>query len=322
MKEFKINSNEQNQRFDKYLKKLLPNASISFLYKMLRKKNIVLNGKKATGKEKLNSNDIVKIFFSDETYNKFSIDPTTLKNEYNYFARLKNSNIKYVYENDDIIIIDKPANLLSQKAQTSDVSANEYILGHLIQENKLSFEDYCTFKPSICNRLDRNTTGLLIAGKTLKGLQDMSEALKNRTVQKYYRCIVSGKVTENQHLKGYIVKDDSNNKVEITQNDPGDGQLVETSYKVIANSQYYSYLEIHLITGKTHQIRGHLASIGHPVVGDMKYGDQKVNAKANQLFKVKHQLLHAYRLEFENGEKIVAEVPGIFEKILNKGEWN
>ena len=328
MKEFRISNNDQNQRLDKFLHKLLPNAQTSFIYKMLRKKNITLNNKKANGKEKLSENDIVKIFFSDETFDKFSKDIEKAKKEYEYLASLKDSNLKVVYQDSDIIIINKPANILSQKAKESDISANEYIIGYLIRSGELSFDDFLTFRPSICNRIDRNTTGLLIAGKTLNGLQQMSESLKNRTIDKFYRCIVLGKVEKNLYLKGYLKKDREDNTVEIIAEDKYEKlkesnvkaskeySLIETSFEVVQSNDRYTMLEVHLITGKTHQIRAHLSHIGHPIIGDMKYGNSNANEFAYKKYKVKHQLLHAYCLDLKGKNKVYAPVPAVFDKLM------
>lgn len=205
MKQFTISPNESGQRFDKYLKKLLSNASGSFVYKMLRKKNITLNDHKADGTEKLASGDQVKLFLSDETFEKFS-GGKQANSEYEAAKAVDASRLKVVYEDEDVLIINKPSGMLSQKAVPEDISANEYILSYLIRKGDLTEEQWKTFRPSICNRLDRNTSGLLIAGKSLNGLQQMAEALKSVTVQKYYRCIVKGEVKEKTHLKGYLSK--------------------------------------------------------------------------------------------------------------------
>ena len=239
MKEFTIKKNEENQRFDKYLRKLLPNAGNSFLYKMLRKKNITCNGKKASGNEMLKEGDIVRLFLSDETYEKFSMDETLLLKQFKGLEALKLNGLRIIYEDSDILIANKPANMLSQKAVEKDISANEYLLGYLIQKGDLTFEDYKTFRPSVCNRLDRNTTGLLLMGKTLKGSQELSQKLKERSAQKYYYAIVAGNVREDAHLKGYLKKDNKENKVqvladldekEIPEKDINAYDYVETAY--------------------------------------------------------------------------------------------
>lgn len=143
--------------------------------------------------------------------------------------------LKVLYEDADILIINKPSGMLSQKARPEDVSANEYILSYLLREGALTEEEMRTFRPSVCNRLDRNTSGILIAGKTLKGLQEMSKALKERTIQKYYRCVVKGEVLREDYLKGWLVKDERENKVTVSTVKPksADSAPIETAYRPI-----------------------------------------------------------------------------------------
>lgn len=316
MREIEIKPNDAGQRFDKYLKKLLCNASGSFIYKMLRKKNIVLNGKKADGSEKLKSGDFVKLFLSDETYLKFTVNSEVVQKEYEALRKLPVKDLQVVLEEDDILVINKPAGLLSQKANPNDVSANEWILAYLIQTGKLSFEDFMTFRPSICNRLDRNTSGLLIAGKSLKGLQEMAKVLQERTVKKYYRCIVAGEWKETTYLKGYLTKDEASNRVTITDTKISDeSKEIETEYRPVTNWKGYTELEVHLITGRSHQIRAHLASVGCPIIGDTKYGDTSVNRYFRDQQKLRFQLLHAYRMELEDGRVLIAEVPAKFKEV-------
>lgn len=317
MKEFIIQSNEANQRFDKYLKKLLPNASTGFIFKMLRKKNITVNGKKSEGTEMLKVGDSIKIFFSDETFDKFAENQDVLKHEYDKLAALSMGGLEIVYENDDILVANKPFNMLSQKAAVNDTSANEYLLGYLIRSGSLSFEEYKTFKPSVCNRLDRNTTGLILMGKSLHGLQYLSENLKNRSIQKYYRALVNRPMSGDEYLKGYLLKDEATNKVEIFKEAVEGAHAVDTAYHVLETFSNSTYMEIHLITGKTHQIRAHLGYINHPIIGDMKYGSKKANTYFYEEYRINHQMLHAYRVEFPDGLVVTAEEPKQFLKCLD-----
>lgn len=316
MKEFIIQKNEENQRFDKYLKKLLPNASTSFLYKMMRKKNIVINKKKVEGNEKLKAGDVVSIFLSDETFEKFHVNLEALKKEYDALKSLSLKGLKIVYEDNEMIVVDKPYNMLSQKASDKDLSANEYLLGYMINKGELSFEEYQTFRPSVVNRLDRNTTGLLLFGKTLNALQQLGEGIRERTIEKYYRAVVAGELKEELELKGYLLKDEKTNKVTFHKEQVEGSDYIETGVKPIQSKNGLTLVEIHLVTGKTHQIRLHLSTIGHPILGDMKYGDEKINKKYYESHKVNHQLLHAYRLEFPCGKVVTAEPAGVFEKLL------
>lgn len=346
MREFQINSNEAGQRFDKYLKKLLCNASGSFVYKMLRKKNIVLNGKKADGTEKLQPGDMVKLFLSDETFDKFS-GSQQATTEYARLKQLagelekKQELLEVVYEDTDVIILNKPSGILSQKVKQDDISANERMLAYLIKKGELTEEMLHTFKPSICNRLDRNTSGLLTAGKTLKGLQELSSALKERSVRKYYRCIVKGEIRETRYIKGWLIKDERVNKVIILKEKPLDAdvsiakttapgneeramtaanetaQEIETEYRPVTICNGYTELEVHLITGRSHQIRAHLASVGHPIIGDYKYGNRKENDIFKREVGIDSQLLHAYRMEFADGREVSAPCPETFEAAWN-----
>lgn len=316
MKEFIIQKNEENQRFDKYLKKLLPNASTSFLYKMMRKKNIVINKKKVEGNEKLKAGDVVSIFLSDETFKKFHVNLEKLKKEYDALKSLTLKGLKIIYEDEEMIVADKPYNMLSQKASDKDLSANEYLLGYMINKGELSFEEYQTFRPSVVNRLDRNTTGLLLFGKTLNALQQLGEDIRERNIEKYYRAVVAGELAEELELKGYLLKDEMTNKVAFYKEHVEGSDYIETGIKPIQSENGLSLVEIHLVTGKTHQIRLHLSTIGHPILGDMKYGDAKINKKYYESHKVNHQLLHAYRLEFPDGRVVTAEPARIFEKLL------
>lgn len=319
MQELHVTANEAGQRLDKLLAKFLNQAPKSFLYKMMRKKNIVLNGKKCTGNEKLKQGDSIKLFFSDETIEKFSAGTyVTPKKE-------KINMLPIIYEDEQVLLMNKPVGVLSQKAKDSDVSAVEILINYLIETNQLSKEQFRTFHPSICNRLDRNTSGILVAGKTLPALQEMNRFFKERTIAKYYWCLVKGRVIKNEdYIKGYLVKDQKTNKVSITKKKTEEGVPIETEYCVIQSNDEVSLLEVHLITGKTHQIRAHLASIGHPIIGDYKYGDKQINEMYRQEYGLKSQLLHAYRLEmpssdgslaYLNDKKFVAELPGKFIKI-------
>lgn len=325
MKEFIAGRNESGQRLDKYLKKILPNASMGFIYKMLRKKNIKLNEKKASGTEIVSLNDNIKIYLSDETFEKFSVDEESLKKDFNDLGQLKLCGLVTVYEDDDILAASKPVNMLSQKAVPSDISANERLIGYLVNEGSLTFEDFKSFKPSVCNRLDRNTSGLILMGKSLRGLQYLSKVLKDRTAEKYYLAAVDGVVDENMTIEGYLTKDEALNKVQITPEPVNDESLpVKTAYRLletveVTDSASYdkevTLLEVHLITGRSHQIRAHLASIGHPIIGDMKYGNKKVNEFFKEKYGVKSQLLHAHHVVFPDGKYIKAEPPHIWSRL-------
>lgn len=321
VREITIVKNEAGQRLDKFLVKYLKKAPKSFFYKMLRKKNITLNGKKAEGAEKLIEGDIVRLFLSEETIEGF-------RESYQLDVKVSKSveKLDVLYEDSHVVIINKPIGILSQRAKETDVSLVELLIAYLLEMGSLKKEELSTFKPSVCNRLDRNTSGIVIAGKSLFGLQEMSARLQDRSLHKYYRCIVKGMMTKGARIEGYLVKDEKTNKVTISAKDLNEveSSYIETEYKPILSKNGYTLLEVLLITGKTHQIRAHLSSIGYPIIGDMKYGDETLNKKMQKQFGLKHQLLHSYRLEFPNlpqeleklsNQKIIAPPPKLFQNI-------
>lgn len=327
MREISIRKNEAGQRMDKFLAKYLNKAPKSFFYKMMRKKNITLNGKKAAGNEQLKEGDVIKLFLAEDTIEKFMDHPKQGKKQ----KKAKHSaRLDILYEDETVVFINKPAGMLSQKAAPTDTSLVEYFIDYLLESGKITEEELHTFHPSICNRLDRNTSGIVAAGKTLQALQGLSEMFRDRTLRKYYLCLVKGQVEKDQRIKGYLVKNEKTNKVTVSTNtvNLADGKTaveIDTEYKVLAGNEDVTLLEVHLITGKTHQIRAHLASIGHPIAGDYKYGNRAFNDVLKKEYGLSSQLLHAYRLEFPehcdgdlvrlSGQTIKAPLPGLFERI-------
>lgn len=327
MFQFEIKDNEAGQRFDKYLHKLLPKAPTSFFYKMLRKKNIVLNGKKAEGKEKLSVGDTVSLFLSEETFQGFlgNADTSIYLEAYKRFK-----NITVLYENEHMLLVSKPSGVLSQKAKDTDYSVNEWLIGYLLDKHVIDAASLSTYKPSVCNRLDRNTSGIVLCAKTLAGSQELSHMIATRKIRKYYRLFVKGIINKEVTLDGFLIKDHDKNHVSIISSDDIDSNCENASY---IKTRYYpinilselSYVEVELITGKTHQIRAHMASIGHPLLGDYKYGDKIFNDKYQDKYKIKSQLLHAYRLEFpqnalltpDGAMTFTADEPAIFRHLLS-----
>ena len=326
MREIVIEKNEAGQRLDKFLAKYMNEASKSFFYKMMRKKNITLNGKKCEGNEKLAEGDVVKLFLAEDTIEKFSSVQV---------QEVKKVDLDIIYEDDEIILVNKPAGMLSQKAKETDESLVEYLIDYLLGSGKLTESGLRAFRPSVCNRLDRNTSGIVAAGKSLAGLQMLSGVFKDRSIHKYYQCLVSGVIRDVKTVDGWLLKDEKKNQVRILtdveakrfEGKGGDEEpkRIRTKYEPIATDGRFTLLRVTLLTGRSHQIRAHLASLGHPIVGDSKYGGvSKVNPSGRT---VKYQLLHSYRLEFPklaepfaylSGRVFEAPMPGYFCSVLKE----
>lgn len=291
MKEIRIGKNQCGQRLDKFLQKYLTEAPKSFLYRMLRKKNIKRNGKRAEGSEILQEGDVLTLFLSDGTLEKFSGgrgEAGTVKSqrvEDTVVSRKETITLDILYENEHIVLINKPAGMLSQKAAAGDVSLVEYFLQY-------TGGGELGFRPGICNRLDRNTSGIVIGGKTLSGLQCMSKLLRERKIEKYYLAVVQGVMEQNGVRQAWLKKDKKTNKVEILGQDTPGASYIKTGYEPLASDEINTLVKIRLYTGKTHQIRSHLANLGHPILGDRKYGGRIAGSH------IKRQLLHAYELKF------------------------
>lgn len=342
MRQITVSGREAGQRMDRLLARYLNEAPRSFLYKMMRKKNITLNGKRAQGNELLNKGDEICMFLSEETLEKFqspsarkSVDTSGHVSEHimpvdesarKLFAvQNEKQLLDVIYEDEHVLLVNKPSGMLSQKAHPQDISLVEYLTEYLLDSGAITEEELAGFRPSICNRLDRNTSGIVIAGKTHIGLQTMSRLLKERSIRKFYRCVVVGEIKEGNYLKGWLKKDGSGNIVSVSERETPDSQPIETEYCPILAKSGLTLLEVHLITGRSHQIRAHLASIGHPILGDPKYGDVGVNRRYRASHGVRTQLLHAYRLElpgiedtlsYLSGRVFTAPMPKIFREIL------
>ena len=323
MKEIRIGENESGQRLDKFLLKYMSRAPKSFIYKMLRKKNITLNGKKAQGNEQLRQGDAVKLFLSDDTIGKFSETRT---------AGYAETELDILYEDKHTIFINKPAGMLSQKAAAEDVSLVEHLIAYLLKTGQISEEALATFRPSVCNRLDRNTSGIVAAGKSLAALQQLSAMFRERSLKKYYLCLVHGRVTEARRISGFLSKDERTNRVRVQRagerrSPQKEDARIETEYRPLRSGDGVTLLEVHLITGKTHQIRAHLAAEGHPIIGDYKYGMRSVNDSFKREYGLSTQLLHSCRLCFPectgalselSGREITAPVPDLFRRICRE----
>ncbi len=341
MIERSIDNNTRGGRLDKYLRRLLPGANSGFIYKMLRKKNITLNGSKASGSEILEEGDVVRLFFSDETFGKFSVSKGAAEN----MTAAGSDHIDVIYEDNDVIILNKPAGILCQKAKPEDISLNEELLSYLAGKGEITDESLSTYTPSLVNRLDMNTSGLVLGAKTLSASRELSELIKNRLIGKFYLCVVEGKFEEDSGvLKGYLVKDEDTNMVSVSPNRTCGASYIETKYRVLGSafggsgtfgsspasvgageseaargSVDITLAEAELVTGKTHQIRAGFAAAGHPLLGDYKYGNGEYGG-------LRRQALHSYKVAFPkimgslsrlSFKEFTAPLPKDMEKLIS-----
>ena len=317
MKKIQITENDANQRIDKYLKKLLVNAPANFIYKMFRKKDIKVNGKKVDEKYILKNNDVVEMFLYEDKFQEF----TATKSIYDV-----EKTFKVLYEDKHVLIVYKPTGLLVHEDINESVNTlTNQVLSYLAKKNELDLGRENTFMPGPVHRLDRNTSGIVIFGKTLAALQCLNEMIKQRhCIEKSYLTICKGKLNQKRSLKNYMIKLEDQAQVKLVNKDHPGALTMETLVKPLKSNDSYSLVEVTLVTGRMHQIRVHLASIDHPVIGDRKYGDFELNKIIKKSFGLNNQLLHAYKIRFVKtfgvldylqDKEIICPVPELFKKI-------
>lgn len=336
MRRITIGPDEAGQRLDKFLRKYMKEAPGSFFYKMMRKKNITLNGAKCNGSEKLTQKDAVCFFLAEETLEKFGAPPEHALDTAEYErAFLRFGEIPIVYEDAHILAVNKPAGVLSQKASSADLSLNEWLIGYLLKTGQTDAKRLVTFRPSVCNRLDRNTSGLVLCGKSLEGTQFLTEQIRSHGLRKFYRLMVKGRIAGKKELTGWLKKDAATNRVEIEDSRTPEAVPIKTGIRPLKYGELpgkiaFTLAEAELFTGKTHQIRAQLSHAGHPLLGDEKYGDARTNAVCRKSG-IKAQLLHSFRVAFPEklpepfsaleGRVLTAEEPPAFrmmEDFLNE----
>ena len=286
----RITENEGNQRLDRFLKKYLENATLGLIYKIIRK-DIKVNGKRSKEDTMLQVGDEVSIYLRDEDLAMY-----TKKREH---VKAKKQ-FTVVYEDPSILIVDKPFGLLTHgDGQEKKNHLANQVVDYLIVRGDYNPRAEKTFTPASVNRLDRNTTGLVLFGKTAPVLQELNRMIREKDkVSKFYLTIVKGRLTKELVLRDKMSKDSATNTVSVLPLDSVDGKVMETIARPIMWSSGYTLVEVEIITGRTHQIRAHLAKSGHPVIGDAKYGDRRTNDEVSRAFGLNTQLLHAYKLRF------------------------
>ncbi len=261
MKSFVVNENDSGRRLDKYISKIA-DIPKGLLYKFLRTGHIKVNKKKVSGSYILCPGDTLSFFIDDVFFN----DSKNNVRDFNF-------SLDIVFESEDILIINKPQGVKSQPDKTEDGALSEYVKSYLFKKGEFNPEEEKTFTPALCNRLDVNTSGLVIAAKNAESLRILNQKIKDREITKLYQCIVKGIPSKKEGvLEGYILKDREKNISKIVNENLPSSLPVKTSFRVIGEEKNFSLLEVKLHTGRSHQIRAHLASIGCPILGDFKYG--------------------------------------------------
>ena len=283
-----IGKNDAGQRIDKFMTKTFPNLPQSELYKAIRKKDIKINGKRCDIKDKVEENDEIYLFLHDDFLQQ-------KPKEYDFIKAPKTLNI--VYEDENVMLLDKKPGLIVHPDENYHYDSLIARVQHYLYDKKeYDPEDEKSFAPALVNRIDRNTGGIVIAAKNAESLRILNQKVKDRELNKFYLCVTVGKINKKfDVLTGYLEKNESQNRVYISDKKKEGSKTIITKYNVIKTSSRYSLLEVELLTGRTHQIRAHLASIGHPLAGDGKYGTNKENKKTG----FPYQALYSYRLQFE-----------------------
>lgn len=287
MKSFTVTKNDSDKRLDKFIQKVCPTLPQALMYKYIRTKHIKVNRKRAEISTRLNEGDIVEAYINDEFFKE-------VKPRYDFLSSPDRLNI--VFEDENIILVDKPQGLLvhPDKGEYRDTLIGR-IQHYLYKKGEYDPKGENSFAPALANRIDRNTGGIVIAAKNAEALKILCQKIKDREIDKRYLCIVHGVPTKKEAtLEGYLQKDCDKNKVFLSSKKTDDNLTIKTKYKVLSSRNNMSLLEVELITGRTHQIRAHLASIGHSLVGDGKYGKNGEDKKKG----FDKQALYSYKLTF------------------------
>lgn len=309
MKEVIISAEDSGRRLDKFLMSYFPAVGFGFIQKMIRKKNITVNGKKTHGASILKEGDTIEVFFSDETFNNFK-NPAGYKEDYSLVSSISFDELNIVYEDEEKLVINKSFDRLSQKAKSEDISVNELVQSYLINTKGYSLEEFSAFRPSVVNRLDRNTGGLIIAAKTRAGAVKLTELIAKKHIKRYYVFLCKGHFDKEGIYSACYRKNEAKNTAEISSDEEllkyKDWSKITTGFKLLKYENNISMVEAQLLTGKSHQIRAHSAFLGFPLIGDLKYG-YKENDKMS--LSLPAQYLFAYKLVLQDGQTIEIDIP-------------
>lgn len=311
----KITSKDANQRVDKYVKKYLNEAPLSFIYKLFRKKDVKINKHWVKENYILQEGDELSIYISDQQLQDFNKPKEVTKSDLKH---------PIIYEDDNILIVNKPRGLLVHGDENEKVvTLSNEVINYLYFKGEYNPNDK-GFTPAPAHRLDRNTSGLVVFAKNLISLQELEELFKNKdNIEKEYLALVKGRIDHKMEIDAPLLKDENSGTVRISKN----GKTALTIVNKFRDYGDFSLVKVVILTGRTHQIRVHLASINHPVIGDAKYGDFKLNKEFKDLYGFENQFLHAYCLSFGklsghlsylSNKKFTCELPASEQKVLNK----
>ena len=287
LKTFIISKNDSGQRLDKFISKAVPALPKSLIYKYIRTKRIKVNSKRSEISTKLLEGDTVDMYINDEFF-------APVDKHYDFLSASKKLDI--VYEDGNILLLDKKVGLLSHPDETEyNDTLITRVKRYLYEKGEYNPKDENSFAPALVNRIDRNTGGIVIAAKNAESLRILNQKLKDRELEKYYLCIIHGTLKKkNGLLHGWLIKDEKKNKVRVFEHEQHGAKEIKTKYSVISEKDGLSLVEVELLTGRTHQIRAHFSSIGHPLLGDGKYGTNSLNKPLGY----KKQFLYSYKLRF------------------------
>lgn len=299
MRNVTVNKNDANQRLDKFLTKFFKNMPQSAIYKYIRKKRVKVNGKKCDIAYRLCEGDVLSLYINDEFFDN---------GESNSFLNIT-PRLNILYEDENILLADKEFGMVvhEDKSEQKNTLIN-HIKAYLYQKGEYNPKEENSFSPALCNRIDRNTGGIVIAAKNAEALKVINEKIKNREIKKFLSLPCFGAFGQKKRtFDGYLFKDSKKNTVYVYDSERKGAKPIKTKYAVLEERKNTSLVEVELITGRTHQIRAHFAHIGHALIGDGKYGSNEINKK----FRLNHQALYSYKIKFEfSDENILSYLNG------------
>lgn len=314
LQEIAITENEAGQRLDRFLRKLLKDVPLSQIFRMIRKKEVRVNGRGKKEDYRLSVGDIVEVYCAERLPEKETI-------------KKAGCDFGIIYEDKNILISDKPAGLIlhPDKGHHENTLVDQ-VLYYLYKKGEYDPEKEVTFKPAPANRLDLNTAGIVMFAKNYSSLKELSLMVRKRLLEKYYICMVRGKIEDDEKVVSYLSKDESINKVSIYNEYREGSKRIETRFKPIRTTERYSLIEVDLITGRSHQIRAQLSKMGCPIIGDIKYGDANENMYFKKAYGLGSQFLAGYRvffretsgiLDYLKGREFISELPPAYTAIIN-----